>query len=156
MEPILTVAGHEAIDRDELLVHDWRVTQLTRLGSRGTWPRAPLATSTGTRSPGWFSAAAPRCSPSASSGDAVMNRALPRPGGRAGRRGHRCAGVTVCRVLGCTCRASWRTQVTASAMAEGYWNTIAGSDGAGPARPLEIDGGWVQRRDQKVGRATGS
>jgi len=45
--------------------------------------------------------------------------------------------------------------VTASAMAEGYWNTIAGGDGAGPARPLEIDGGWVQRRDQKVGRATG-
>jgi hypothetical protein len=31
MEPTLTVAGHEAIDRDELLVHDWRVTRLTRL-----------------------------------------------------------------------------------------------------------------------------
>jgi hypothetical protein len=35
MKPILTVAGHEAIDRDELLVHDWRVTQLTRLGIPG-------------------------------------------------------------------------------------------------------------------------
>jgi hypothetical protein len=32
MEPTLTVAGHEAIDRDELLVHDWRVRQLKRLG----------------------------------------------------------------------------------------------------------------------------
>ena len=36
------------------------------------------------------------------------------------------------------------------AMAEGYWNTIAGGDGAGPARPLEIDGGWV--RDEIKGR----
>ena len=40
--------------------------------------------------------------------------------------------------------------MTASAMAEGYWNTIAGGDGAGPARPLEIDGGWV--RDEIKGR----
>ena len=32
MEPTLTVAGHEAIDRDELLVHDWRIKQLKRLG----------------------------------------------------------------------------------------------------------------------------
>ena len=36
MEPTLTVAGHEAIDRDELLVHDWRVAQLKRLGCRAT------------------------------------------------------------------------------------------------------------------------
>ena len=35
MEPTLTVAGHEAIDRDELLVHDWRVKQLKRLGIPG-------------------------------------------------------------------------------------------------------------------------
>jgi hypothetical protein len=33
MEPIPTIARHEAIDRDELLVHEWRVKQLTRLGS---------------------------------------------------------------------------------------------------------------------------
>jgi hypothetical protein len=32
MEPPLRSARHEAIDRDDLLVHEWRVTQLTRLG----------------------------------------------------------------------------------------------------------------------------
>ena len=63
MEPTLTVAGHEAIDRDELLVHDWRVKQLKRLESRGTWPRAPPATSTSARSPGWSGAAAPAARP---------------------------------------------------------------------------------------------
>ena len=31
----LTVAGHEAIDRDELLVHDWRVKQLKASGIPG-------------------------------------------------------------------------------------------------------------------------
>jgi hypothetical protein len=31
MEPIPAIARHEAINRDEPLVHDWRVTQLTRL-----------------------------------------------------------------------------------------------------------------------------
>ena len=35
MEPTPTIARHEAIDRDEDLVHDWRVTQLTRLGIPG-------------------------------------------------------------------------------------------------------------------------
>ena len=35
MEPIPTIARHEAIDRDELLVHEWRVRQLTRLGIPG-------------------------------------------------------------------------------------------------------------------------
>ena len=35
MEPALTVAGHEAIGRDELLVHDWRVQQLKLLGIPG-------------------------------------------------------------------------------------------------------------------------
>ena len=30
MEPTRT--GHESIGRDDLLVHDWRVSQLTRLG----------------------------------------------------------------------------------------------------------------------------
>ena len=28
----MTRPHHEAIDRDDLLVHEWRVTQLTRLG----------------------------------------------------------------------------------------------------------------------------
>ena len=33
MEPLIT--GHEAIDRHESPVHDWRVSQLTRLGVPG-------------------------------------------------------------------------------------------------------------------------
>jgi hypothetical protein len=32
MEPALTRPRHEAIDPDDLLVHEWRVAQLTRLG----------------------------------------------------------------------------------------------------------------------------
>ena len=32
MEPTQLVAGREAIERDEHLVHKWRVTQLKRLG----------------------------------------------------------------------------------------------------------------------------
>jgi hypothetical protein len=35
MEPIPTITRHEAIGRDELLVHEWRVRQLTRLGIPG-------------------------------------------------------------------------------------------------------------------------
>ena len=35
MEPIPTITRHEAIDRDELLVHEWRVRQLTHLGIPG-------------------------------------------------------------------------------------------------------------------------
>jgi hypothetical protein len=35
MEPTPTIARHEAISRDELLVHEWRVRQLTRLGIPG-------------------------------------------------------------------------------------------------------------------------
>ena len=32
MEPTQLVAAHEAIERDQHLVHTWRVTQLKRLG----------------------------------------------------------------------------------------------------------------------------
>ena len=32
MEPALARPRHEAIDDDDLLVHEWRVTRLTRLG----------------------------------------------------------------------------------------------------------------------------
>ena len=32
MEPAPATPRHEAIDHDDLLVHEWRVTQLTRLG----------------------------------------------------------------------------------------------------------------------------
>ena len=35
MKPVPTIARHEAIGRDELLVHEWRVRQLTRLGIPG-------------------------------------------------------------------------------------------------------------------------
>ena len=34
MEPMM--AGHEVIDRDNLLVHNWRVSQLKRLGMPGS------------------------------------------------------------------------------------------------------------------------
>jgi hypothetical protein len=32
MEPATTGPRHEAIDHDDLLVHEWRVAQLARLG----------------------------------------------------------------------------------------------------------------------------
>jgi hypothetical protein len=32
MEPTATITGHEAIDYEDLLVHEWRATQLKRLG----------------------------------------------------------------------------------------------------------------------------
>jgi hypothetical protein len=35
MEPTRAIIRHETIDDDELLVHEWRVTQLTRLGIPG-------------------------------------------------------------------------------------------------------------------------
>jgi hypothetical protein len=35
MEPVLAPIRHEVIDNDELLVHNWRVTQLQRLGIPG-------------------------------------------------------------------------------------------------------------------------
>ena len=66
MEPTPTIARHEAINCDEPLVHDWRVMQLTRLGIPGLLAQDAPATSTGTKLSGWFSAAARRCSPSAS------------------------------------------------------------------------------------------
>jgi hypothetical protein len=58
-----TGTGHEGIGRDDLLVHDWRVSQLTRLGIPG-----PLAEvhadrvdwhQTGT---GWSATSWERCS----------------------------------------------------------------------------------------------
>jgi len=35
MEPTLATIRHEAIDDDALVVHEWRVTQLKRLGIPG-------------------------------------------------------------------------------------------------------------------------
>ena len=69
MEPTVTPSRREAIDH-ELTVHNWRVAQLGRLGIPGPLVRSTATTSTGIRSPGWCSAAAPRDSPCASSADA--------------------------------------------------------------------------------------
>jgi len=41
MEPAPARPRHEAIDYDDLPVHEWRVTRLTRLGI--PWPLAPAA-----------------------------------------------------------------------------------------------------------------
>ena len=54
---------------EELLVHNWRVARLTGLASPGRWPRSTPTALTGTRSPGWCSAAAPRGWPCASPAD---------------------------------------------------------------------------------------
>ena len=35
MEPIATITRHEALDHDELTVHNWRVSQLKRCGIPG-------------------------------------------------------------------------------------------------------------------------
>ena len=40
MEPALARPRHEAIDDDDLLVHQWRVAQLTRLGIPGSLAQA--------------------------------------------------------------------------------------------------------------------
>ena len=78
MNPSIT--GHEAISRDDLAVHEWRVTQLTRLGVPGCWPRSTPTASTGIRSRGWLSAAAPRGWPSALPSDARIGPPRSRPG----------------------------------------------------------------------------
>jgi hypothetical protein len=68
MEPPIT--GHDAISRDNRLMHNWRVSQLTRLGLPGPLAEIYAAASTGIMSPGWCSAAARRGSLCASSADA--------------------------------------------------------------------------------------
>jgi hypothetical protein len=40
MEPAPARPRDEAIDHDDLLVHEWRVTQLTRLEIPCRWPQA--------------------------------------------------------------------------------------------------------------------
>ena len=40
MEPAPTRPSHEAIEDDDVLVHEWRVTQLTRLGIPGPLAQA--------------------------------------------------------------------------------------------------------------------
>jgi len=62
--------GQEAMDREERSVYDWRVSQLTRLGIPGRWPRFTPTASTGIRSPGWCSAADRRSWPCASPAEA--------------------------------------------------------------------------------------
>jgi hypothetical protein len=68
MEPPAT--GYGAIGYAESSVHDWCVSQLTRLASPGRWPKSTPAASTGIRSPGWCGTAPRRGLPSASSADA--------------------------------------------------------------------------------------
>ena len=59
----------QAVDEEELLVHTWRVARLTQLGIPERWPRSKPTASTGTKSPGSSSTAAPRGWPCASSCD---------------------------------------------------------------------------------------
>jgi hypothetical protein len=60
---------HDAVDDGMLSVHRWRVSQLTRLGIPGRWPRCMPTASTGIRSPGWCGVAARHGSPCASFAD---------------------------------------------------------------------------------------
>jgi hypothetical protein len=75
MEPPTT--GQEAIGHDESPVHNWRVSQLKRLGVPGPLAEIYADRSTGIRWPGWCGAAVPRGSPSASSADATGEGATP-------------------------------------------------------------------------------
>jgi len=43
----------QAVDEEELLVHNWRWHGSPSSASPGRWPRSKPAASTGTRSPGW-------------------------------------------------------------------------------------------------------
>jgi len=63
------ITSHDAVSRDELATHNWRVSQLKRLGCPGHRPRSTPVASTGIRSSGWCSAAARRGSPRASLAD---------------------------------------------------------------------------------------
>ena len=57
MEPAPARPRHEAIDHDDLLVHEWRVTRLARLGI--PWSLAQAAAGHGRLAPG-RQAGAPR------------------------------------------------------------------------------------------------
>ena len=46
-----STTGHDAVDDGMPSVHRWRVSQLTRLGIPGRWPRCMPTASTGMRSP---------------------------------------------------------------------------------------------------------
>ena len=65
---------YQADGGEELLVHDWRVARLTRLGVPESLAEVYATASIGTRSPGWCSAAAPRGWPCASSADGRRDR----------------------------------------------------------------------------------
>ena len=60
MEPTQLVAAHEAIERDQHLVHTWRVTQLKRLGIPEPLAEADADNVDWHLSPGSSSAAARR------------------------------------------------------------------------------------------------
>ena len=68
MEPPAT--GYDAIDHIQSSVHDWRVSQLTRLGIPGPLAEVYADRIDWHRMPGWCAMAARRGLPSASSADA--------------------------------------------------------------------------------------
>ena len=65
-EPIMTPQpspAHEAAGDEKLLVHNWRVARLTRLGIPDRWPTSTPTSLTRTRSPGWCTSPAPAAGP---------------------------------------------------------------------------------------------
>lgn len=52
MQRTPVAVGRQAIDLENRLVHEWRVTRLTGLGIPGRWPRPARITWAGIRSPG--------------------------------------------------------------------------------------------------------
>jgi hypothetical protein len=65
------IAGREAVKDEELLVHNWRVTRLTRLGIPGSLAEVYADRIDCTRLPAWYSAAARHGWPCASPADDV-------------------------------------------------------------------------------------
>ena len=71
-----TIIGHEAVNHDDLLVHSWRVAQLTRLGIPRSLAEAYADHLDWHQIARLYSAAARRAWPSASSADEHTRRGL--------------------------------------------------------------------------------
>ena len=63
MEPIIT--GHKAVNDEDLLLHDWRVSRLVRLGIPAPLAEVYASHIDWHQIAGWCIVAAPRCWPSA-------------------------------------------------------------------------------------------
>ena len=74
MEPTSAIIRHEAIDPGELLVHDWRVKQLKRLGIPGHLAEGAASHVDWREIARLVRRGCPRCSPSASSADAATDQ----------------------------------------------------------------------------------